>query len=351
MTSRLAGIGLLLAGLAGFASGAEVRLRIMETTDLHMNLLSYDYYQDKATDQYGLDRAITLIKAARAEAPNSLLFDNGDLLQGNPLGDYVAKIKPLQDGEVHPAYKVMNQLGYDAGNLGNHEFNFGLPFLRRALAGANFPYVNANVFLEDKAAPGGGDMHAFTPYVILDRQFSDAQGTKHAIKIGVIGFVPPQILTWDKGHLEGRVVTRDMVAMAQKYVPEMRAKGAQLVVLVPHSGFERSALSPMAENGVSGLAEVPGVDEVRVLGELLGLQAIEAVGPGGDTFRDAVDEAVHLIGVGLAIALGEEVENGVAPEAIAIGKLNGRVVHVAGPQHAFCAMHLHALVIAIGGAA
>jgi 2',3'-cyclic-nucleotide 2'-phosphodiesterase / 3'-nucleotidase len=241
---------------------AELKLRIMETTDLHMNLLSYDYYQDKATDQYGLDRAIFLIKTARTEVPNSLLFDNGDLLQGNPLGDYVAKVKPLQSGEVHPAYKVMNQLGYDAGNLGNHEFNYGLPFLRRALAGANFPYVNANVFLHDRGAPGGGDVHAFTPYVLLDRQFEDTQGAKHTIKIGVIGFVPPQILTWDRAHLDGRVVTRDMVAMAQKYVPEMRSKGAHLVVLIPHSGFERSALSPMAENGVSGLAEVPGVDAI-----------------------------------------------------------------------------------------
>ncbi len=243
------------------AYGAEVKLRLMETTDLHMNLLSYDYYQDKPTDQYGLDRAVTLIKKARAEAPNSLLFDNGDLLQGNPLGDYVAKVKPLKAGEVHPAYKVMNQLGYDAANLGNHEFNYGLPFLRQAIATANFPYVNANVFLDEKK-PAGQETHAFTPYVILERQLVDAQGARHAIKIGVIGFVPPQIMLWDKAHLEGRVITKDMVAVAQKYVPEMRAKGAHIVVAVPHSGFERSALSPMAENGVSGLAEIPGIDAI-----------------------------------------------------------------------------------------
>ena len=94
-------------------------------------------------------RSITLIKAARAEVPNSLLFDNGDLLQGNQLGDVVAKIRPLKDGQVHPAYKVMNQLGYDAANLGNHEFNFGLPFLRRAIQGANFRYVNVNAYVDD----------------------------------------------------------------------------------------------------------------------------------------------------------------------------------------------------------
>jgi 2',3'-cyclic-nucleotide 2'-phosphodiesterase / 3'-nucleotidase len=240
---------------------AEVKLRILETTDLHMNLLSYDYYQDNATDQYGLSRTATLIKAARAESPNSLLFDNGDLLQGNPLGDFVAKVQPLKDGQIHPAYKVMNQLGYDAGNLGNHEFNFGLPFLRRAIATANFPYVNANVFVDDKK-PAGQETHAFTPFVILERQLQDAQGQKHPIKIAVIGLTPPQIMLWDKANLEGRVIVRDMVEMAKKYVPQVRAQGAQLVILIPHSGLERTTAGSGAENGVSGLAEIAGVDAI-----------------------------------------------------------------------------------------
>ena len=146
-----------------------------------------------------------MIKAARAEVPNSLLFDNGDLLQGNLMGDYVAKIMPLKDGETHPAYRVMNQLGYDAANIGNHEFNYGLDFLYRSLKGANFPYVNANVYVDDKDSRTDQAKHAFTPYVMLDRQLVDAQGKTHAIKVGVIGFAPPQIMQWDRGHLEGRV--------------------------------------------------------------------------------------------------------------------------------------------------
>ena len=111
-----------LAGLSvvSVSMAAEVSLRILETTDLHMNLLSYDYYQDKPTDQYGLSRTIALIKAARAETANSLLFDNGDLIQGSPMGELVAKVQPLKSGQVHPAYKVMNTLAYDAGNIGNH---------------------------------------------------------------------------------------------------------------------------------------------------------------------------------------------------------------------------------------
>ena len=256
------GAGLLAAVVAAAASAAEVKLRLLETTDLHMNLLSYDYYQDQPTDQYGLARTLSLIKAARAEAPNSLLFDNGDLLQGNPLGDWAARVKPLQDGQVHPAYKVMNTMAYDAANVGNHDFNYGLDFLRRSLAGANFPYISANVFLDDKDKDSAQAHHAFTPYVLLDRQFKDAQGQKHAIRVGVIGFVPPQIMQWDKANLEGRVVAHDMVEVAKQYVPEMRANGANLVIAIAHSGFEKGEVGLFAENAVARLAQVPGVDAI-----------------------------------------------------------------------------------------
>ena len=251
-----------LALAANAALAEQLKLRIMETTDVHMNLLSYDYYQDKGTEQFGLARAISLIKAARAEAPNSLLFDNGDLLQGNPLGDVMAKIRPLKSGQTHPAYKVMNPLQYDAANLGNHEFNFGLDFLKRAIAGAQFPYVSANVVLADGKENSANPTPAFKPYVILDRKFVDAKGAQRILKVGVIGFVPPQIMQWDKAHLEGKVATRSMVEMAEKYVPEMIGKGAQLVVAIPHSGFEKGEVGQLGENAVSKLAEVVGIDAI-----------------------------------------------------------------------------------------
>jgi len=246
----------------GIGPTVTVKLRILETTDLHMNLLNYDYYQDKATDEYGLAKTITLIKAARTESPNSLYFDNGDLLQGSPLGDYVARIKPLAAGDVHPAYKVLNQLGVDAANIGNHEFNYGLPFLRQAIAGANFPYVNSNVHLDDGDGDPGNDKNAFTPYVILERTFTDESGGKQTLKIGVIGFVPPQVMLWDRSNLLGKVTVRDIIESANRFVPEMKAKGADLIVAIPHSGFERGETLQFAENTVAKLAEVPGVDAI-----------------------------------------------------------------------------------------
>ena len=250
---------LTLALLLPAAFAQQLKLRILGTTDLHMNLLAWDYYQDKATEEYGLARTATLIKAARAETRNTLLFDNGDLLQGNPLGDYMARVKPLQPGQVHPAYTVMNALRYDAANVGNHEFNYGLPFLRGALAGAAFPYVNANVLIDegtDKGKP------AFTPYVILERRFTDETGIEQRLKIGVIGFVPPQIMQWDLLNLKGRVTLRDIPQTARELVPKMRAAGADVVVVLAHSGFEFGQTVFFAENTVARLAEVPGVDAI-----------------------------------------------------------------------------------------
>ncbi len=245
--------------LAGSAAAQTLKLRILGTTDLHVHMLAWDYYQDKATDEYGLARTATLIKAARAEARNTLLFDNGDLLQGNPMGDVMARVQPLQPGQVHPVHKVMNALGYDAGNIGNHEFNYGLAFLKNALQGAAFPYVSANV-VEDSGADKGKP--AFRPYVILNRRFTDEAGQSHDMKIGVIGFVPPQIMLWDRLNLTGRVAAKDIPATARELVPKMRAEGADMVVVIAHSGFEFGETVFFAENTVARLAEVPGVDAI-----------------------------------------------------------------------------------------
>lgn len=243
------------------AQAQQLKLRLLQTTDLHMHLLGWDYYQDKPAEEFGLDRTATLIKTARAEAKNTLLFDNGDLLQGNPLGDYIAKIKPLQTGQTHPAYKVMNALRYDAANIGNHEFNFGLPFLRQSLAGAAFPYVNANIVVDDggKTEP---PKNVFTPYVMLDRSFTDEAGATQKLKVGVLGLVPPQVMQWDRQHLQGRVRALDIPATARALVPRLKAEGADVVVVIAHSGFERGETLAFAENAVARLAEIPGVNAV-----------------------------------------------------------------------------------------
>lgn len=234
----------------------SVRLRLLETADLHINILNYDYYRDREDDGFGLSRTATLIRQARTEAPNSLLIDNGDTIQGSPFGDFVARQKGLKPGEDHPIYRALNLLGYDAGNLGNHEFNYGLDFLKTAMASAKFPMVNANIFQPD------GQKSYFTPYVILDRKLKDDAGAEVSIRIGIIGFVPPQIMQWDRINLQGKVTAQDIVDVAKKLVPEMRAKGADLVIAVPHSGLNARERQGMDENAVYYLAQVPGIDAI-----------------------------------------------------------------------------------------
>ncbi|HBU6571980.1 2',3'-cyclic-nucleotide 2'-phosphodiesterase [Citrobacter amalonaticus] len=246
---------LLATLIAASVNAATVDLRIMETTDLHSNMMDFDYYKDTATEKFGLVRTASLINAARDEAKNSVLVDNGDLIQGSPLGDYMAA-KGLKKGEIHPVYKALNTLDYAVGNLGNHEFNYGLEYLQKALAGASFPYVNANIIDVKTKKP------LFTPYLIKETDVVDQEGHKQTLKIGYIGFVPPQIMTWDKANLSGKVTVNDITETARRYVPEMREKGADVVVVIAHSGLSAGPYQSMAENSVYYLSEVPGVDAI-----------------------------------------------------------------------------------------
>ncbi|EKO3868774.1 2',3'-cyclic-nucleotide 2'-phosphodiesterase [Vibrio harveyi] len=241
--------------LAGPAMADTIKLRIIETTDIHTNVMDYDYYKDQPSQQIGLSRAATLVKQAREEAVNSVLVDNGDLIQGSPMGDYMAA-KGINVGEIHPVYKAMNQLDYDVGNIGNHEFNYGLEFLKNSIDGANFPYVSANVF--DKKT---GE-HYFKPYLIKTHTFKDTDGQSHEIKVGYIGFVPPQIMVWDKKNLEGKVFAEDITETAKKLVPQMKKEGADVIVAIPHSGISTDPYKLGAENSVYYLTEVEGIDAI-----------------------------------------------------------------------------------------
>ena len=258
-----------LATTAGFvalhpfsarAQAGQAHLRIMETTDIHVHIHPYDYYADRPVDTVGLARTADLIGGIRAEATNALLLDNGDFLQGNPMGDYMAYSRGMAEGDSHPMIAAMNTLGFAASTLGNHEFNYGLPFLMNSVAGATFPIVCANVASE-MGASATTDTTLLPPYVILDRQITDGAGQTHPIRIGVIGFVPPQIMTWDRRHLEGSVSTRDIVATARAYVPQMREEGAEIIIALSHSGIEGGD-ADMMENASVPLADVDGIDVI-----------------------------------------------------------------------------------------
>jgi len=247
-----------------FASTGQAHLRIMETTDLHVHIFPYDYYGDKPAENVGLARTASIINNIRAEASNALLVDNGDFLQGNPMGDYMAYEKGMSEGTIHPIISAMNTLGFDCSTLGNHEFNYGLDFLDAVLGGADFPFVCANVANGELAAAPRDDkpLNNVKPYTILDRTVLTGDGTEHAIRVGLVGFVPQQILTWDRRWLNGNVTTRDIVDAAAAWVPEMKEAGADVIIALSHSGIEAGTRREGMENASFHVAGIDGIDAI-----------------------------------------------------------------------------------------
>ncbi len=273
---------LILAGCATIqsgvpAAGTSATVALLETTDLHGNVVSYDYYKLAPEPSLGLERTATLIRQARAEFPNNVLLDNGDTIQGTALADYQAIVKPLDCSETLGIYKALKALKYDGTGIGNHDFNYGLAYLNQVTgsrfdvdgvtakepcAGPGIPQVLANVYSVKTRQP------LFKPYAIIDKQITatgpDGKPVATTLKVGIIGFAPPTILTWDKRWLEGKVYTEGLKETASRYIPEMKAKGADIVVAISHGGLDDSPYSPTMENGSWYLSQVPGVDAMLI---------------------------------------------------------------------------------------
>lgn len=237
-----------------------VELRILETTDVHGQILPFDYLTSREDTATGLARTATLIRQARREAGNCLLFDTGDFLQGAPLIDATGQPDSGWIG-THPAIEAMNALGYDAVGLGNHEFNFGVDWLLATLSLATFPITCANAIQTPGQTPQN-DETLVSQYLILDRSLRDTAGKMQRLRVGVIGLLPPQITHWDHFHLENRVVSRPIEATARALVPKIRAEGADIVVALAHTGIEQQAPFVSEENAALALADVPGIDAI-----------------------------------------------------------------------------------------
>ena len=276
----LAGCGSDSNNASKVPTGTTATLALLETTDLHTNVLSYDYFKLAEDKSLGFERTATLIAQARQEFPNTLLLDNGDTIQGTALSDYQAMVSPLSCSQTLAMYKVMNATGYEGGGIGNHEFNYGLPFLSQVTGnrfnvtgmaepsaqptckGPDFPLVLANVNSVKSAQP------LFQPYAIISKTVTgtgpDGKAVTGTVKVGIIGFTPPAIMSWDKRWLDGKVYTVGVKETAEKYIPEMRAKGADLVVVISHGGLDDSTYSPTMENGSYHLSKVAGVDAMLI---------------------------------------------------------------------------------------
>jgi 2',3'-cyclic-nucleotide 2'-phosphodiesterase/3'-nucleotidase len=266
--------------------GSRANVAILETTDVHSNVLSYDYYKLKPDDSLGYERTATLIRRARAEFPNTFLFDSGDTIQGSVLADYQALVKPVACDQELAIYKAMDTMGYDGGTAGNHEFNYGLGFLSQVTgtpmnvdgghdnrcAGPHFPLVLANVYSARDGKP------IFKPWTIVSKTIEaytpDGSKIEVPLKVGIIGFTPPPIMDWDKQNLAGKVTVSGVVEAAKKYLPELQAQHPDLIVAILHGGLNTAPYTPDMENAGWYLAGVPGINAL-----LLGHSHTEFPGP------------------------------------------------------------------------
>lgn len=232
------------------------QLRLIATTDVHVHLLPQDYFTERAVPSAPcLVRLAGHIAEARSETEAHLLLDNGDFLQGTPMAD--AYLADRATGG-HPAIRAMNRLGYDAVTLGNHEFNYGLAVLERELAHSVFPVVATNLrFLDPEFAP----VNRPRRFLLLQKRISPDPDLP-PLKIGLLGFVPPQILQWDRQHLAGRVEVDDILAAAAPGVAALRAAGAECVVALCHSGLAPFSTPYHPEAAGAHLAALPGIDAV-----------------------------------------------------------------------------------------
>jgi 2',3'-cyclic-nucleotide 2'-phosphodiesterase/3'-nucleotidase len=244
--------GLAILPLHGTAPDTPERARvtILATTDLHGRVFPINYGTNQPSAD-GLARVATLVRAARKEAPDLLLVDCGDTIQGTPLAYYHNRI---HNEPVDPMMLAMNALGYTSMTLGNHEYNFGLPVLHKARGEARFPWLSANTLRS------GTDEPAFTPYVVREVA---------GVRVGILGLTTPAIPSWENpAHFAGLAFI-DPVASARRWVEVLRTQErVDVVVAAVHFGINQNLADGRVppgempnENPALPLAQtVPGID-------------------------------------------------------------------------------------------
>jgi 2',3'-cyclic-nucleotide 2'-phosphodiesterase (5'-nucleotidase family) len=231
----------------------SVDIVVASTTDVHGRITAWDYYANKAETIRGLTRAATIVDSVRAANPGRvILLDAGDLLQGNPLAYVAAKVSANRS---NPIIAAMNAMHYDAAAIGNHEYNYGVPYLDTAVKQATFPFLSANTYRLDPA-----DAHAYSPWTIVDRA---------GIKVGVVGATTPGVMLWDAENIKGRLRFGDIVPAVRQAVQEVRGAGADIVLVTVHSGLDEPSSYDTVTTGVPSenvagriANEISGVDLV-----------------------------------------------------------------------------------------
>jgi 2',3'-cyclic-nucleotide 2'-phosphodiesterase/3'-nucleotidase len=243
----LTGYILIFLLLISCSGNREIKIAILETTDVHGVILPYDFIEKTKLDA-SLASSFTYIKKVRNEKDATVLLDNGDNLQGQPEVYYYNFIDTVSP---HICPEVMNFMAYDACTVGNHDIEAGHAVYDRLVKLYNFPLLAANAVNSKTGKP------YFKPYYIVVRK---------GLRIAVFGLVTPAIPNWLPEELYSGIEFKDMVETAKKWMPEILKEKPDLVVGLFHSGWDKSREilrvdSPLSENGSAAVAyNVPGFD-------------------------------------------------------------------------------------------
>lgn len=223
---------------------------LLETSDLHGSILPLRY-ADNAQAELGLAKISTLIRQEKEKNGPVLLIDNGDLIQGTPLAYYHAR---FDSGSPNPMIECLNALEYDAAVIGNHEFNYGMPFLEKAVKESRFPWLSANIVKKGTLEPFFG-----RPYIV--KQVG-------SLRIAVLGLTTFYIPNWENPDHIRELDFLDAVDTARRWVKLLREQEAADVVVVSyHGGLERDPVTGAESEKTTGenqgyrlCTEVDGID-------------------------------------------------------------------------------------------
>ncbi|HVY34283.1 MAG TPA: bifunctional UDP-sugar hydrolase/5'-nucleotidase [Caulobacteraceae bacterium] len=226
----------------------SVSITLLSTTDLHGRIEPWDYAANKPAN-LGLAKIATLVKRARADAPDALLVDIGDMVQ-DPNSTLTNFFLAKHPKTLNPMIAVMNRMHYDAMAVGNHEFNFAPQPMWTLKGASHFPWLGANI-----KQPYTQGAPYFKPYIIK---------TIKGVRIGIVAFVCPVVEPVAGYELQ------PIVSSAKAVVAELRPK-VDLVVVLLHSGFVRDPVTGVQDSRIQvpgeNVAEefvdqVPGVDVI-----------------------------------------------------------------------------------------
>ncbi len=239
---------------ASNTSQATGTLRLLATTDLHAHLLPYDYGKDKPAPGTGLAGLGTLINQAREEAASQgagcILVDNGDNFQGTPLAEHLAARPVTADHAIAASLAAMR---YDAVGIGNHDFDYGLPYLRSVAEHIGAPVVCSNLH--------GVTIDPIRSYALVPCKMPDSNGTgMHELKIGILSILPALTSIWNRHTLGAQAEVEPPASCVARQVAHLRQVGAELIVVLAHMGMGEHSDIDTAHAGALALRDVPGVD-------------------------------------------------------------------------------------------